>query len=330
MASSPRHNRTASDDLIRSGDDAVVSFTLDRPVEFEESLSCEFKEAKANPVQAVSKVVDEYVVAFLNEAGGSIYWGIRDADRVVTGVPISGKLRDELRQVIGQKVASIAPSVPGEMVEAPFHTVVSPTGDPEPTLCVLEVRVAKPTVPGLFLTGSGEAYRRTMGGTKKLSGAELFQALAVPLQQKVPRQAAPSVLAGLPAVQARASLVASLIQGKRVLWVDDQPANNFYERVALTQMGLVVDLALSTAEAIHSLRYLKPDLILSDMARQGKQDAGLDFLTVLRAEGLEAPVVFYVGQVDRGRPTPESAFAMTDRPDELLHLVLDVLERGAR
>jgi Putative DNA-binding domain len=104
------------------GDDVVVSFTLDRPVDFEESLTCEFKEAKAQPVQAVSNIVDQYVVAFLNEAGGSIYWGIRDADRVVTGVPISDKIRDELKQVIGQKVASIAPPVPAAMVEAPFTT----------------------------------------------------------------------------------------------------------------------------------------------------------------------------------------------------------------
>jgi hypothetical protein len=50
-----------------------MNFVLDQPVDLEESLTCEFKEAKAQPVQIVSKTVDEYVVAFLNEAGGSIY-----------------------------------------------------------------------------------------------------------------------------------------------------------------------------------------------------------------------------------------------------------------
>ena len=53
-----------------------MKFVLNQPVPFEESLTCEFKEVKSQPVQAISKVVDEYVVAFLNEAGGSIYWGI--------------------------------------------------------------------------------------------------------------------------------------------------------------------------------------------------------------------------------------------------------------
>ncbi len=34
----------------------------------------------------------------------------------------------------------------------------------------------KPTAPALFLTDGGEAYRKTIGGIKKLSGAELFNA----------------------------------------------------------------------------------------------------------------------------------------------------------
>lgn len=84
----------------------IYTHVLNQPVRFEESLTCEFKEVKSQPVQAIGKVVDEYVVAFLNEAGGSIYWGIRDSDRIVTGVSVTDKARDELKQVIGQKVAT--------------------------------------------------------------------------------------------------------------------------------------------------------------------------------------------------------------------------------
>src|SRR5262245_46327199 len=105
-----------------------MEFVLNQPIEFEESLTCEFKEVKAQPLQTIGKVVDEYVVAFLNEAGGSIYWGIRDHDRVVTGVPVTDKTRDELRQVIGQKVAAIAPPVPAAMIHVPFHQVHGPDG----------------------------------------------------------------------------------------------------------------------------------------------------------------------------------------------------------
>jgi CheY-like chemotaxis protein len=306
-----------------------MTFTINQPVEFEESLTCEFKEVKSQPVQAIGKIVDEYVVAFLNEAGGSIYWGIRDSDRLVTGVPVSAKIRDELKQVIGQKVSVIAPPVPAAMVEAPFHRILGADGYVLPDLCVLEVRVTKPLVPGLFLTGGGEAYRRTMGGTKKLSGSELFNALAPQLQAKSVKPSAPSVLARLPSVQARAKLVEPLVRGRRVLWVDDHPANNFYERVALSQIGLAVDLAVSSTEGLGAVKYLNPDVILSDMERTGKQDAGLEFLRLLRDQGISTPLIFYIREVDEARGTPVGAFAITDRPDELLHLVLDVLERSA-
>jgi hypothetical protein len=178
-----------------------MEFVLNQPVDFEESLTCEFKEVKSHPVQVIGKVVDEYVVAFLNEAGGSIYWGIRGNDRVVTGVQVTDKVRDELKQVIGQKVATIAPAVPAEMIQAAFHKVSAPDGGSLPDTCVLEIRVAKPQAPSLFLTGSGEAYRKTIGGTKKLSGAELFLALGSPLQSKMPKPTSQSVLARLPAVR---------------------------------------------------------------------------------------------------------------------------------
>jgi CheY-like chemotaxis protein len=306
-----------------------MTFKINQPVDFEESLTCEFKEVKSQPVQSVGRVVDEYVVAFLNEAGGSIYFGIRDSDRSVTGVPINDKIRDELKQVIGQKVSVIAPTVPASMVEAPFHGILNESGDLLPGLCVLEVRVAMPKTPGLFLTGSGQAYRRTMGGTKKLSGLELFNALAGQLQAKNVQPGASSVLARLPSVHARAKLVESLLRGRRVLWVDDRPENNFYERVGLSQLGLAVDLAVSTAEGLQAAEYLKPDVIVSDMKRGVKEDAGLELLQSLRSRGINTPVVFYIARVDQSRRTPAGAFAITARADELLHYILDVLERNA-
>ena len=38
-------------------------------------------------------------------------------------------------------------------------------------------------------------------------------------------------------------------------------------------------------------------------------------------------VVFYVGRVDRAAGVPAGSFGITNRPDELLHLVMDALER---
>jgi hypothetical protein len=50
-------------------------------------------------------------------------------------------------------------------------------------------------------------------------------------------------------------------------------------------------------------------------------------LPALRSAAPDTPVVFCVGAVDQHRGPPMGSDGITDRPDELLHLVLDVLER---
>jgi len=39
------------------------------------------------------------------------------------------------------------------------------------------------------------------------------------------------------------------------------------------------------------------------------------------------PVIFYVDVIDPTTGIPPLAFSMTNRPDEILHLTLDTLER---
>lgn len=44
---------------------------------------------------------------------------------------------------------------------------------------------------------------------------------------------------------------------KRILWVDDRPENNVYERNILEKYGLVFSLALSTQQALHYMETLE-------------------------------------------------------------------------
>jgi len=62
------------------------------------------------------------------------------------------------------------------------------------------------------------------------------------------------------------------------------------------------------------------------MNREGDATAGLKFLEQLRKEKA-IPAIFYVGVIDPTKGVPPLAFGMTNRPDELLHLTLDALER---
>lgn len=67
------------------------------------------------------------------------------------------------------------------------------------------------------------------------------------------------------------------------------------------------------------------DLVISDIARGEDPAAGLGTPRALTNQGTRVPVIFYVGQALR--PIPQDAFGITDRPDELVHLVLDALAR---
>jgi len=63
------------------------------------------------------------------------------------------------------------------------------------------------------------------------------------------------------------------------------------------------------------------------MKRDGDNQAGLKFLQDYAKHKKRVPVIFYIGHPDPTKPVPLHAFGITHRPDELLHLILDVLER---
>lgn len=133
-------------------------------------------------------------------------------------------------------------------------------------------------------------------------------------------------------VLARAERCVQVLRGKRILWLDDLVANNRLEREMLEAFGLKIEQVQSNHAALAALG---PDgsgydLIISDIARNDPNEPnGLGFLAEYRASGGRLPVIFYVSIVDEDRPLPAGAFGLTNRPDELLHLVIDALERQA-
>lgn len=59
----------------------------------------------------------------------------------------------------------------------------------------------------------------------------------------------------------------------RILWVDDRPGNNVYERQAFEAQGIEFALALSTDGALELLKTNKFSAIISDMGRkEGAQE----------------------------------------------------------
>jgi CheY-like chemotaxis protein len=130
----------------------------------------------------------------------------------------------------------------------------------------------------------------------------------------------------------RASRHLNLLQRAKILWADDVPDNNFNEIKMLHQLRADVETAKSTEEALAQLDDKKKsyDLVLSDLKRGDNPAAGLEMLQRLKTSHPDLPVIFYVGEFNPDRGVPPHAFGLTNRPDELLHLILDVLERRKR
>jgi CheY-like chemotaxis protein len=78
-----------------------------------------------------------------------------------------------------------------------------------------------------------------------------------------------------------------------ILWVDDRPENNAYERQAFEALGLRFTLALSTEEAFERLSQSQYAAIISDMGRREGPREGYVLLDRLRKEGDRTPLFFY-------------------------------------
>lgn len=115
-----------------------------------------------------------------------------------------------------------------------------------------------------------------------------------------------------------------------ILWVDDNPYNNLWERRALESYGIHFTLALDTDEA---KRLLAGDhrfaAIISDMGRPGDGSAGLTLLKWLH-ENTQQRLPYYIyttPQIAKRKLTAEAPQpqGMTADPDALVEMVVTAL-----
>ncbi len=134
----------------------------------EENLTTEFKEIKGiNPVGSIQKQVGDYILAFFNSEGGSIFWGISD-DGVVKSLTLSSKLKDEIRKSINSKINTIEPSIDPTQIKIIFHLVSNVEEG-----YVLEVKTPKSNTKSLYFNTSGHTFVRLNGCNQKLQGSAL-------------------------------------------------------------------------------------------------------------------------------------------------------------
>jgi CheY-like chemotaxis protein len=111
----------------------------------------------------------------------------------------------------------------------------------------------------------------------------------------------------------------------RILWVDDRPSNNTYERQAMEKIGMAFELSTSTDDALAKIKLHGPyDVIISDMGRPPDDRAGYTLLDRLRSEGDRTPFVIYASsrsQEHFDESVRRGAVGCTNRPSELIDLV---------
>ena len=115
---------------------------------------------------------------------------------------------------------------------------------------------------------------------------------------------------------------------KQILWVDDRPDNNVYERRAFESLGVTFTLALSTREALDLLSKKRFGAIISDMGREEGPREGYVLLDAIRSRDNQTPFFIYAGS-NSARHKREAemhgAQGSTNNPSELFDAVRQVL-----
>ena len=116
-----------------------------------------------------------------------------------------------------------------------------------------------------------------------------------------------------------------------VLWVDDQPDNNRFERLAFESIGLHFTLAQSTNEGLERLRNDQYAAVISDMGRREGPREGYVLLDRLRDQGNRIPLFFYTSSnapQHKREALDHGGQGSTNNPQELFEMVTSELLRN--
>jgi CheY-like chemotaxis protein len=117
----------------------------------------------------------------------------------------------------------------------------------------------------------------------------------------------------------------------RILWVDDRPENNVYERKAFESQGFEFRLALSTNEALENLNNNKYAAIISDMGRKEGEQEGYVLLEKIRTSGDKTPFFIYTGSnlpEHKRMALERGAQGSTNQAQELYEMVMNKISKG--
>jgi hypothetical protein len=98
----------------------------------------------------------------------------------------------------------------------------------------------------------------------------------------------------------------------KLLWVNDRPENNVYERKAMESMDLEFTPVLSTDEALQMLGVRRFAAIISDIGRKEEPRDGFVLLEAVCAKDKTTPF-FYIRRLACATPPARGCFAWRSR-----------------
>ncbi len=114
----------------------------------------------------------------------------------------------------------------------------------------------------------------------------------------------------------------------KALWLDDSGVVvQCSEKRLIEAIGVELDICPNPDKAFDVLLNNAYDFIISDMKRGDDTQAGVTFLKKLVEKRRWIPTIFYITNFHASKGVPPYAFGITNRPNELLHLVMDLIER---
>lgn len=192
-----------------------------------------------------------------------------------------------------------------------------------------------------FLSSLGEFSLKAAGfeASAKRIKAEATAALAAAVASRSELGATPEE--AVHEARAAVSVVAETVTPQvirhagrsTILWVDDMPRNNNYERQSLEALGVSFVTSTSTEDALEKLRTRSFDVIISDLGRPPDSRAGYTLLDKIRASGDKTPFIIYAGSrapEHQAESKRRGALGCTNSPSELFEMVLVALRRMSR
>lgn len=189
-------------------------------------------------------------------------------------------------------------------------------------LKALKNKISRTVVRDTFTTPEDLAYKVASSLGRFLLARKIKEEL-----ERVPGSEHVSTAHGRDQVARRGARLENILRGARVLLVNDIPTQMNHVIEILRGLDIKVEIATTTDNALKLIEKYHFDAVISDMRRGQVADEGIRFFNRMRQDSLYRPTIFTVGQYQPERGTPPYAFGITNRVDELLNLLFDILER---